>query len=70
MCETVTASSRSPIHIRKVGTEGICKGGTSVKSQTLCGLPVGWDLGVLRQVDLDGLHTCRLCRGRYHNEQS
>jgi len=43
-CETSTAGSTSPIHIRRVGPEGIELSGNAAGSRTLCGQLVGWDL--------------------------
>lgn len=65
-CERVTASSRSPWHIRKLGTKGHCYSG-GADTPSLCGGDVGWDLQVgIRPADLldPGLshtHICAKC---------
>lgn len=55
LCEVPTASTRSPIHIRRVGMEGVSKSGSSMGAMTLCNLGVGWDLSELRSsAELEG----------------
>jgi hypothetical protein len=67
ICETVTAGSASPLHIRLVGPEGINTGGHAVRARTLCGMEVGWDLAPLKEDDLTNRRTCRGCRLSFRN---
>lgn len=69
-CERVTATTRSPVHIRTVGAEGLKLGG-GAPDTTLCGSPLraGWDLemSVTATYVRQGLDTPAesnpLCRG-------
>lgn len=71
-CEPVTASTRSPQHIRTVGAEGLRLGGGAPDS-TLCGYPLdrGWDqdapvtvADVRRELEMDAPPEINpLCRG-------
>lgn len=64
LCEVPTASSRSPIHVRRVGMEGVSKSGSSMGAMTLCNLGVGWDLSeLLSRAELEDQpgHLQRFC---------
>jgi hypothetical protein len=72
-CETSSATTRSPHHVRIVGLEGLKTGGGAPGS-TLCGRDLchGWDLRSVTAAELadDRVdpdpnwpgHTCRGCR--------
>lgn len=63
-CETVTASSQSKWHIRKLGEAGLKLGG-GVDTKALCGREVAWDLNVeLTEHHLEH-NTCKRCRALY-----
>ena len=61
-CESVTASSISPWHIRRLTDVGRKLGG-GIDTSSLCGLvkpPYGWDLSADLNTDSNG-HLCRAC---------
>ena len=60
-CESVTATSISPLCIRVA--EGKTFPGGGVDSNSLCGrvkAPMGWDIEIV-PVDLDHPRACRFC---------
>lgn len=61
LCETPTAMSRAPLHIRRVGVEGVQRSGNSAGAMTLCGLIVGWDEAELTPERLAELADQRFC---------
>ena len=56
-CETATASSISPWHIRKLTVYGKKYGG-GADTPALCGIKVSWDL----EVKIDDLHLQHACK--------
>lgn len=68
LCETPVATSRSPLHIRRVGAEGISLSGNSSGSKTLCSALVGWDISELTADGVEGRDDlCRPCLRVYEN---
>ena len=65
-CETVSASSESPWHIRKLTEKGKKLGG-GADTESLCGFRVSWDLNVeITEHHLN--HCCKLCASEYRRE--
>lgn len=64
LCEMPTATSKSVIHIRKVGPEGIVKAGADHVGtrRSLCSQPIAWDLDAISNADVRRGGNQRLCR--------
>jgi len=67
-CETVTAASRTPWHIRQLTKAGLKLGG-GADTKSLCDRVVCWDINV----ELSDYHLarcCHKCAVRYNKLQS
>lgn len=68
-CETVTAGSASPWHIRKLSAAGRKLGG-GADALALCGIKVAWDMNV---DPIDGRYVngvCAKCEQAYQEESA
>jgi hypothetical protein len=65
LCGVPGASGDNTLHIRRVGPEGLRKGGRSVNQQTLCGLAAGWDVAELEPAHLADRRLHDACRRAY-----
>lgn len=64
-CESVTASGRSPWHIREIPEGEKLKTGGGITTPFLCGRKVnGWDLDV-EITEHHLTHTCKSCFAEY-----
>jgi hypothetical protein len=69
-CESVTASGRSPWHIRALEKDPALKKSGGIDTDSLCGTvraPFGWDLRPLADDWLKESFVCVRCRDRYED---